>query len=269
MTEEMQFEPAKRIWTAEGLIKLLRTRHSEDVFLAECKDGPSAGMSHYRLDGWAMQKSWSRPTTFGYECKVTRADFLRDDKWQHYLTLCSDFYFVCPWGMIQPAEVGDGAGLLWASKEGERLWEKKKAPRRQVEIPETLWRYIVMRLDNPRWETTAEKWARWMAQKEQDLLIGHNAGKRLRAVIAEQVNLKQTENHKLQRENEELAAVKALLAELKVPIHGYGRDRAIREQAERIKEVIPQDLIHELQRVEKSVKAALKKINAEKSSSLS
>lgn len=269
MTEEMQFEPAKRIWTAEGLIKLLRARHSEDVFLAECKDGPSAGMSHYRLDGWAMQKSWSRPTTFGYECKVTRADFLRDDKWQHYLTLCSDFYFVCPWGMIQPAEVGDGAGLLWASKEGERLWEKKKAPRRQVEIPETLWRYIVMRLDNPRWETTAEKWARWLADEKASLVCGHNAGKKLRKMISEQVDKAFCENERLRKENESLASIKEMLDELKIYPHGYRVKDQLRQQLERIQQAIPQELIRELERVVEHANEVLKEVKFEKSSSLS
>jgi len=133
---------------ADFIKKLLRTRHvnNEDVFIEECKVGASGGMgmdNHcYRLDAWAMKKSWTNPTTWGYEIKVSRGDFLNDNKWQNYLPYCSDFYFVCPNGLIDKSELPQEVGLI--AVHGERLYTKKKAVRRNIVIPEGLYRYILM-----------------------------------------------------------------------------------------------------------------------------
>ena len=126
------------------LMQLLAARHTEDVFVPECKDGPSMGETHVRLDGWAMTRSWSHFTTYGYEVKVSRSDFQRDTKWQSYLKYCHEFYWVCPANLISVNEVADVAGLLWTTKSGNRLIMKKRAPRRDIQIPWTLWAYIVM-----------------------------------------------------------------------------------------------------------------------------
>ena len=57
---------------ASDIIKLLEQRHSKDLFVPECKDGPtgSHGM-HVRLDAWVMPKSWANPALRGYEVKIT------------------------------------------------------------------------------------------------------------------------------------------------------------------------------------------------------
>src|SRR5258706_16426649 len=54
---------------AEQLLALLAEKHAADVFVPECKDGPSQGTQHFRMDAWAMLKSWSNPLTIGYEIK--------------------------------------------------------------------------------------------------------------------------------------------------------------------------------------------------------
>ena len=130
--------------TADDISRLLAARHADDVYVPECKDGRSAGVSHRRLDAWAMAKSWAHPITWGYEIKVSRGDFLADRKWQTYLELCNEFYFVSPWELIDPKELPDEAGLLWVYRNGEGLRLRKKSPRRKIEIPETLWRYLLM-----------------------------------------------------------------------------------------------------------------------------
>ena len=58
--------------TAYDIQCALALKHIEDIYVAECKDGPSAGSFHSRLDGWAMVKSWARPHVLGYEIKVSR-----------------------------------------------------------------------------------------------------------------------------------------------------------------------------------------------------
>ena len=57
---------------------------------------------------------------------------------------CSQFAFVCPWKLIAPEELPADVGLLYASQNGRRLYTKRKAASRHVEVPETLWRYLLM-----------------------------------------------------------------------------------------------------------------------------
>lgn len=127
--------------TAADVINLLAQKHSEDVFVPECKTGESS-TGYSRMDAWVMKKSWSNPLVVAYEVKVDRQDFLRDDKWRKYLDYCNQFYFVAPKGIIQPEELPADVGLMWVT--GTRLFTKRKAPYRDVVVPEDLYRYILM-----------------------------------------------------------------------------------------------------------------------------
>jgi len=60
----------------------------------------------------------------GFEFKVSRSDFLSDQKprhrygpmtpkWKAYLTYCNLFAWVCPEGLIKSEEVEPPAGLIW------------------------------------------------------------------------------------------------------------------------------------------------------------
>lgn len=131
--------------SARDILALLAARHSEDVFVPECKNGPTQSVRNYlRLDAWVMAKSWTNPHVIGYEIKVSRGDFLGDDKWRGYLPYCNSFYFVAPVGLIDPAELPPEAGLLVASKNCRTVQMKKKAARREVKIPEEIFRYVLM-----------------------------------------------------------------------------------------------------------------------------
>ena len=48
----------------------------------------------------------------GYEVKVQRRDFLRDEKWHLYLRFVNYFYFVVPQGLIRGRELPDEVWLL-------------------------------------------------------------------------------------------------------------------------------------------------------------
>lgn len=50
---------------ASEILKLLAIKHSGDVFVPECKDGPTHYVSHSRLDAWVMARSWSKPQNAG------------------------------------------------------------------------------------------------------------------------------------------------------------------------------------------------------------
>src|SRR5690606_37137616 len=145
----------------------------------ECKDGPTHGAEHRRLDGWAMAKSWAHPTVTGYEVKVSRSDFLQDTKWPDYLPMCNELYFVCPTGLIQPPEVPAEVGLLWASKTGTKLYTKKKAQYRDVKIPEEVFRYVLMCRakitdEHPSFGSTREYWERWLEDQQTDWQFGRH-----------------------------------------------------------------------------------------------
>jgi len=63
--------------SSDDLLRLIADRHAEDVFVPQCKDGPTQGYGPKLrvLDAWAMRKSWSQWSTVGYEIKVSRDDF--------------------------------------------------------------------------------------------------------------------------------------------------------------------------------------------------
>lgn len=169
---------------------LLRQRHAGDVFVEECKDGPTqvSGVRHVRLDAWAMPKSWSKPDTHGYELKVSRKDFLRDEKWRDYLRLCHRFWFVCPRGMIQPEELPQDVGLLWASSNMARLVAKRTAVPRDVQIPETLWRYILMCRAKIQREAHGDSspldyWRQWLKERGERKDLGYRVRSRIREIV--------------------------------------------------------------------------------------
>jgi len=131
-----------------------------------------------RLDAWAMRRSWTRWTTWGYEIKVSRGDFLKDEKWREYLSACHSFSFVCPSGLIQPSEIPEVAGLLWASKTGNRLYTKKKALDREIDSPVQVLVYLLMcrsRIVPTMYEAGNDKrdfYRQWAAQKAEDRRLG-------------------------------------------------------------------------------------------------
>ena len=213
--------------TAFAILKLLAAKHAGDVFVPECKDGPTAYGSHRRMDAWVMNRSWANACVTGYEIKVNRSDFLKDEKWRDYLPLCNCFYFVCPRGLIAIEEVPEGAGLMYVAKTGTRLYTKRKAPHRDVEIPESLWRYVLMCRTRVKDEGDGsprlgfDYWKEWLKQKHEKQRIGTEIGKRLWELYEEAVT---RQNHAEQLVDG-YGIVRARLEELGIDpdesMHGY------------------------------------------------
>lgn len=91
-----------------------------------------------------MPYSWVKPI-IGYEVKISRGDFRRDRKWAGYLEYCNVFYFVTPWGLLQPEEIPAEAGLIWITKTGAGIRYQKKAPSRWWhQIPQSIFQYVLM-----------------------------------------------------------------------------------------------------------------------------
>lgn len=259
----------KTEWSADHLVKLLAAKHAQDVFVDECKNGPTwtAGPDgHLRLDAWAMKRSYRHPLAIGYEVKVCRQDFEGDEKWRGYLAYCHEFYFVCPTGLIQAAQLPDDTGLLWMSKTGTRLFRKKKARYRpDVKIPEDFYRYILMsraRIDprgrpEPGRGDKAAFWREWL-EREQDMKdVGWRVSRRLKTLIREQIDTVASKNEILRAENEKLAVVKALVEEMGIPLYQWGYKESVQKKIEDLQKLLPEDFRQNLERAEQAVQAVL------------
>jgi hypothetical protein len=203
--------------TSGEIIKLLEAKHTKDLFVAECKNGSSwftRGL--LMLDALVIKRSWSNPLTTGYEIKVSRNDFVRDDKWPKYLDYCNEFYFVCPPDIIQPNELADGVGLYWVSKQGKRLFLKKKAAYRKLEIPSELYLYILMcrtKIVDSTYilgvqQEPVEYWRRWLKEKAEKRDIGYRVSESIRRIVQERIEQVSDENDRIRRENEGLQEIK-------------------------------------------------------------
>lgn len=171
---------------ADLILHALSKRHHEDTWLTEVKTGstmhtPAGELG--RFDGLAVKKSWSKPCITGYEVKVDRQDFLRDEKWPMYRALCHRFYFACPVGLIAPEELADDVGLVTFNPDTGALRTAKKAVFRDVEISKDLLYYIaISRVDNdrhPYFSSHREALEAWVADKEERINLGRNVKSKL------------------------------------------------------------------------------------------
>jgi len=222
---------------AETILGLLAKRHGKDVFVCECKNGPTWFGPHSRLDAWAMKRSWAHPCTWGYEVKSSRGDFLKDDKWRAYMEYCNQFYFACPTGMIEVEELPQDVGLLWASKTGGRLYTKRKAAHREANIPEDFWRYIVMsriQARDSKSEHDRAYWTKWLEDRKLDREFGYRVGRGIRKRLEEEVRRVQEQQRNIEARMAGFGPLQELLAALGVDMtlvtaggySAYGRQRA-------------------------------------------
>ena len=89
------------------------------------------------IDFFAVGLYKKNRKAIAFEIKVRRADFVLDvqrfqDKHEHALNLSHEFYYICPWGLIDPQEVPQQSGLMWINA-SNRIQIKKVA---QFRIPE-------------------------------------------------------------------------------------------------------------------------------------
>jgi len=133
--------------TEDEVLRVLAAKHTRDLFVPHCKTGASwygREGSILILDAWVMPYSWVKPI-IGYEVKVSRSDFHRDQKWRAYLPYCNLFFFVTPFELIRADEVPEEAGLIWVTKTGAGLRYKKHAlPNWHHQIPQTIFQYVLM-----------------------------------------------------------------------------------------------------------------------------
>lgn len=200
----------------------VRSKHSEDVIVPECKDGPTHGSRHLRLDYWVLRRSWTNFAMIGYEVKASRADFLRDNKWNEYLPLCNELSFIqTERGIVQPEELPAAVGLYRLA--GPRLAVVRKPVWREIEPPLSLLAYVIMcraRIEREHGETREGRiawWETWLAERDESKTLGHKCSKGLRERFDALTQGVKIENNRLRAEHEQVADAIALLDANGVP----------------------------------------------------
>jgi hypothetical protein len=121
----------------DKILLALRNRHTGDswAYFNELRTktgyrGHIGYIDAYAVGLWAENKSF-----IAYEVKISRADFKSDienfaSKQSAALRNSTQFYYVCPHGLIQPEEVPEVAGLMFIDAGGAKV--KKVAPIREL-----------------------------------------------------------------------------------------------------------------------------------------
>lgn len=229
---------------AKEISKLLSIKHHGDIFIPECKTGASWGSGYTpRLDAWVMRKSYANACTIGYEIKVSKQDFLNDKKWVNYLPFCNEFYFVCPPKLILPSEVPENTGLYWTSINCKKLYIKKKAPYREVNIPESIYMYILMSrakiYEKEFVFDMAQYWRDWKNEKDENKNLGMFVSKKIAGLVRIRIELVDNENRKMKRLTEQYKEVAEFLTELGYGIGYYDSMFRIKNKIEALIDGIP------------------------------
>lgn len=248
--------------TSQEVVDAIKRRHEKDVFVTECKDGPTWTQSHSRMDIWTMRRSWSSPLICGYEIKVSKSDFKNDRKWQNYLPLCNQFYFACPKGLISVDEIPPEAGLVYVSN--GRVRDAKKPQHREVSIPESLVVYLLMcrtRIVSPKYYEEPTKsdrintWREWLEQRKNGREIGYSVSRAVR----EYVSKIEHENSRLKSEIDRISGLGEFLKSMGVDHNTWRAEERIKSALDVVPSAL-MDAINELSEQISRTKEAFSKL---------
>lgn len=178
----------KKKVTSTDIKLALREMHSNraSYFITECKTCSTYFPDPQGLlifDGLAITKSYTKPNIIGYEIKVSRSDFLQDNKWHLYLQYCNEFFFVVPKGMVKKEELPENVGLIYYDPDTTNLRTVKKALWRQIEEPVGVYKYIIFsKLEHDRlpfYEDRAEYAKDYLEDKVKKQYVGNALGTKL------------------------------------------------------------------------------------------
>lgn len=205
--------------TANDIVRLLAIRHKDDVCVEEAP--LRNGNKPVYLDFWAMNKSWTRSCCTGYEIKVNRDDFAKDEKFYNYLPVCNMFYFICPKGLIDRNEIPENVGLLYVNN--NRISIVKKPIFVEIDRDKLLdlVQGILMNRVNVTKSTYSNMeidrvayWESWLKRKKNNDDYGSSLAIKIRDAYRDRMNDLENSNSKLLFENTRLQNVKDALVEL-------------------------------------------------------
>ena len=240
--------------TSDDIQRVLSAKHVNDVYVPECKTGASdRGMQI--MDAWVMAKSWAHPLITAYEIKVSRQDFLRDNKWRGYLDYCNAFYFACPKGLIKPEELPTEVGLIWISDNKTTAYTKRKAVYRNIVIPQDVFRYILMGrvkvgAENPN-GNDRHYWLKWLEDKKLDYEFGWRVSKTIRETVEHKIKDVEKKNRELELLVDRYRDIKSLVNTLGFDEHAiklWGFRDNLTSKLQEIKTGIGKELIDSLTR---------------------
>lgn len=176
--------------TAQQITRLLEQRHAKDVFVPQCKMGAAGSRV---LDGWALLPTWSPLTTIGYEIKVSRSDWLQDQKFEDYRACCHLFLVVAPRKIVAATELPSGVGLLEPVGEGDgqRLVMRAKPVRQEPNSDKLvrlmahalMWRKGIGEDNLEQRERRLVYWQHLVDQQDRAAALGRAVKGRMRGII--------------------------------------------------------------------------------------
>lgn len=181
--QELNPDSKIRAWHVAAALEQRHTQKLKpDVFMEQVKTGSSYMGAPRILDAVAIRPSWTQPCITGYEIKVERSDFLRDEKWRDYLAYTNEFYFAAPKGIIDPSELPDEVGLIVFNPASKNVRVVRKATWREMEktVAFDLIYYIVMwRCGRRNGRTNGEEAERYVENKIHFKELGKSVSSKL------------------------------------------------------------------------------------------
>lgn len=172
--------------TSTEIKRALQGRCPKEYYLTEVKNGGTYTPSNQGLlifDAVHIRRSWTNPCITIYEIKVSRGDFLQDNKWKLYLQYCNQFFFVVPKGMIDRNELPEDIGLIYYNPDTKGLVTKQKAKWRECENPDDMYKYIIYsRLGENQYPFYDDKVAYakdYIENRAEKKYIGHRLGTKM------------------------------------------------------------------------------------------
>lgn len=246
--------------TARDLLDLLRTRYDKSFCTSEIMVGRKNVSSEGRIDFLAIAPSWSSPDITGIETKVSRADFVSDNKWPAYLPYCNHFWFCTSAGIVKAGEIPEQAGWLEASANGKKLFVRKKAPRLPEIAPKMeaeLFKSLILRhhfrshvLPTLHREEQLAAWRVWIADKQEKLHLGKQVRHTTRKTF-------DAMEHELISMRNQVEGLEAFFVELEAK--GITRDSLARNRSSNVRYLVERYLNTSFSTVE--VEAALNSIH--------
>ena len=221
---------------ADQVKHALHQKHRHDcAVFTEVKNGPThISRNLLIMDLVAIKKSWTKPCIYGYEVKVSRSDFERDEKWQYYMQYCNKFFFACSKGLIAKEELPEQVGLVYVNPETLGVSTRKNAIFREIEEPiQMLYYLIYSRIDDvpyPFFNSKEEHFKAWLEKKESTRQLSYEVKSQLITRLREtedQVKDFQRKVEILEEHRYKLNAVSKILKDtIQFDINGYWGLRA-------------------------------------------
>lgn len=228
--------------------KALSERHTKDYFLTEALCG-SAGSQ--RFDAYAIAKSWAHPKYTGYEIKISRGDFLQDDKWRGYLPLCNEFYWICPKDLIKKEEIAEGCGLIYVYPETFAMRRVVKAQFREIGHPVEILLYALFWKEKsnryPFFNDRAEYFEAWLKNRELNWQLGDKVSKAIREELDKLRNV-QYKNEQLEKDLVSFNKLKELLRQESCRF--YDDTEMLKEVTKRLRVTVPNDFLRSLKNIQ-------------------